>query len=296
MNYINHVVKSDNFSDLYKKAIALIFEHGIETQPRSLKIKEIVDATLILTNPRNRTLASKARKHSNAYAAAEFLWYWRGSNSLDEIAFYSERLRDFSDDGKTLNSAYGHRIFGKHPDFPNQWDNIKQKLLSDKDTRQAVININYSNDQNKVTKDVTCTLALQYFIRENKLHAITTMRSNDLILGTLYDLFCFTMFQEMLLYELNKEKYLDLELGYYIHKANSFHIYENFFERSKIILTEDLVSQDLEQVKSTSEISSLLLDEEKLRTNLIEINELEYNGVWKWFAQQLNKKLKNKKK
>jgi len=239
-NAFNRQVVADDFSDLYRAANKAILDYGIESSPRGLKIKELINFTAILTNPRARLLKSEARGNVYKYSVAELLWYLRGSNSLEEIAFYAPTLRQFSDNGETLNSAYGERIFGTHKDFPNQWKNVVSKLVSDRDTRQAIININYAEDQNRATKDVTCTLNLQFFIRENRLHMITHMRSNDFVLGNLHDTFCFTMFQELLLIDLRLEdrSFNDVELGYYIHNVGSAHIYERHFTKVKNIINE----------------------------------------------------------
>jgi thymidylate synthase len=305
--YLNKQFEADNFSQLFRDANYAVYQYGIETKPRDLKIKELINVSLTLTNPRNRLLASKIRKHSNAYAVGEFLWYMRGSEDLDELAYYSDRLRDYSDDNKTLNSAYGARIFGTHKDFPNQWENVKNKLLADSDTRQAVININYSEDQNRVTKDVTCTLGLQYFIRSNKLFALTVMRSNDSFFGFIYDAFCFTMLQEIMLFELKQyEQFKDLELGYYIHNAHSFHLYENYFEKVLVVVQETDVSTAMEPIEE--DFLQVLQEGEKyIREEPIETYEsvkerflfgnkkLLFDNMmpqpWSWMLEQLfNKK------
>jgi thymidylate kinase len=49
------------------------------------------------------------------------------------------------------------------------------------------------------------------------------MRSNDIVLGFTYDIFAFTMFQEMMANELG------LELGTYYHNVGSMHIYQKNF-------------------------------------------------------------------
>jgi hypothetical protein len=73
-------------------------------------------------------------------------------------------------------------------------------------------------------KDVPCTLALQFFIREGKLHLHVNMRSSDIILGIAYDVPAFTTMQEVLANELG------VELGEYVHTSNSLHCYERDFE------------------------------------------------------------------
>lgn len=268
-NAFNRQVIADNFSDLYRAVNKEILEHGLETSPRGLKIKELINFTATLTNPRARLIKSIARGNVYKYSVAELLWYLRGSNSLEEIAFYAPTLRQFSDDGATLNSAYGERIFGVHKDFPNQWKNVVNKLISDKDTRQAIININYAEDQNKQTKDATCTLNLQFFVRDNKLHMITRMRSNDFLLGGTHDVFCFTMLQELLLIDLRLEdrSFNDVELGYYMHNVGSAHLYERHFAKAQTIIDEKDMRYEPMKPLVSNESGVLQIIERDIRNN-----------------------------
>jgi thymidylate synthase len=61
---------------------------------------------------------------------------------------------------------------------------------------------------------------LQYFVRSDRLDAITFMRSNDIYLGLPHDVFTFTMIQEII------ARSLGVELGTYIHMIGSLHLYE----------------------------------------------------------------------
>ena len=111
-------------------------------------------------------------------------------------------------------------IFGNHPDVRvNQWQWVIEKLKNDKDSRQAVINVNLPAHKERPTKDFPCTMFLQYLIRDNKLHAFTFMRSNDVARGFRYNIYCFTEFQKMI------AKELGVKPGYYYHFVTSLHIY-----------------------------------------------------------------------
>lgn len=83
-----------------------------------------------------------------------------------------------------------------------------------------------------------CTLSLHWFIRENKLHLIVSMRSNDVILGFTNDVFQFTMLQEAMMLELRKT-YPELGLGNYYHNAGSMHIYDRHFSMAKDIIANE---------------------------------------------------------
>ena len=307
LDSMNHVLVDNNFTSLFRRANRLTLDKGIETSPRGFKIKELINTSFILLDPRHRLLKSTTRKHSYAYAVAELLWYLRGSQSLDELLPYAKNLKQFSDDGKTLNSAYGSRIFGTHNDFPNQWQNVYNKFMLDKDTRQAIININYAEDQNRQTKDVTCTLNLQFFIRNNKLHLTTTMRSNDSFVGFIYDVFCFTMLQELFLIALKEnEQFEDLKLGYYIHNVNSFHIYERHFQKANNLLAEQLIeSVPMPHITDRNMFKHIQSLEESLRggslsgTNPKLVGDnlcRKFDGTERWLLRQLVDKFTPKDK
>lgn len=233
---MNNNIISNNFNELWFNSIKQIYTNpDFICEPRNKKIKENLCFSMILTNPRQRYLTIPERKLSVIYGIVEFLWYYQGRDDLEMLSFYNKNISQFSDDNKTLNSHYGARIFGKKTININQWEIAKNKLLSDKDSRQAIIHINVPEDQSLNTKDVTCTMFFHFFIRENKLHMIANMRSQDAYWGLCYDLFSFTLFQELMLEQL-KIKYDNLELGNYIHQDSSLHIYDTHFKMTEVIL------------------------------------------------------------
>lgn len=176
---------------------------------------EIINAITVIDDPKDNLVTSPIRKLSHKYAIGELLWYLSGSNKLDAIANYSKAWNKLSDDGETVNSAYGHRIFEKFG-F-DQWEHVKELLKADPNSRQAVIHIKEPNPEK--TKDLPCTVALQYFIRDGKLYATTYMRSNDIWLGFPYDVFTFTCLQIKMAFELG------VGIGSYTHIAGSLHLY-----------------------------------------------------------------------
>ena len=179
-------------------------------------VGEVLNAITVILKPREGFVDSDKRKLSAKYAVGELLWYLSGSNRLSDIKPYSKFWENISDDGCTLNSAYGYRIF-KQFGF-DQWEHVKNLLINDGFSRQAVIHI--KDASNAVTKDTPCTVALQYQLRENKLFATTFMRSNDIWLGFPYDVFSFTSLQVLMAMELG------VDVGAYTHISGSLHLYE----------------------------------------------------------------------
>lgn len=281
-------------------------------KPRGFNISEILGCTLCLTNPRSRIVGNVSRKVNYSFACAEFLWYWAGKNDLATVNFYNKKIADFSDDGRTLNSCYGLLMKGhsgahvapfsseatNRVQLYNQWSNVVETLKSDPDSRRAIIQI-YQPAHGEIaasigTKDVPCTLSLQFFIRDKSLHLFTTMRSNDVVWGIPYDVFSFTMLQECMLLELRAAG-LDIDLGRYIHTANSMHIYENHSELVEATLNEYSTKSVNEiltgEIDSLYNLNMLCRDEERLRNEGVLIDERQYVGTLRWMAEQLNRKV-----
>ncbi len=217
--------KFDNFTECYEKlAYDVMTNYDHESSPRGKKIKEKLCVSFSLADPRNRLLYSKARKQSIEYVIAEALWYLSGSSSTEWISNYSSFWKAISDNGHDANSAYGSRIFKQNDVIAqgrfSQWIYVIDELTRDRDSRRAVIHIRVPDDSIDAHLDVPCTLALQFLIRDNKLHLIVHMRSTDLVLGLGNDVPAFTLFQEKL------ANVLHVELGTYMHVSNSLHIYE----------------------------------------------------------------------
>lgn len=240
----------DSIDEVWTAAATALLRRGRVTSPHGVKTREILGTQLILTNPRRRIPLLSVRKFSLSYAMGELAWYLSGDDSVKFMERYAPSYGKYSDDGKRLHGAYGPRIFNtccgtcgtpdnhssfidqsacrcdqsEHvvadPDRSSQWDTCKALLQKDPDSRQAVISIYRPGDCGYATKDMPCTLSLQFLIRDKMLHLVVNMRSNDLWLGGLYDPFCFTALQEIMALE------LQLNLGVYYHHVGSFHVYE----------------------------------------------------------------------
>jgi thymidylate synthase len=251
-----------------------------------MKIKECLGVSFSIKNPRDRITNNSVRKMSLSFAFGEFLWYLRGSDRLNIMEYYSKIYPNFSDDKITVNGAYGTRIFGGKL---SQWEWVKNILSKDPDSRQAVISIYQPRDLFASSLDIPCTCVLQYFIRNKQLNAVTYMRSNDIYLGMPYDIFSFTMLQEMLAIELN------VELGSYTHMVGSLHIYERNFnifdclKKTKDADNQSMPSMTIESVNS-EQISLILETERALRKNETVQNISLLNSYWKQFVEVLKNK------
>lgn len=264
----------------------LLSENAIETNPRGMNTREIIGHSIEITNPRNRIVKrGDIKPWSLPFAMGEFLWYMRGENSLSTMSYYAPSIAQFSDDELTLNSAYGYRIFGHHPSIPNnQWEYVKNTLRSDPASRQAIIHIRVPTDSTFKSKDHPCTLSLQFLIRNNKLNLVTTMRSNDVMIGSSYDMFSFTMIQELMAFELS------VDLGSYYHQVGSWHLYERDFNAARDFIGN---STGVEEMPSLDRgVETMIKIEEEIRKGLPIVNKAKSNYWNDWFEVLLNYKNK----
>lgn len=224
--YINLPINivSETASGIFRDACECILEYGRDSAPRGMLIKELSNVTMTLINPYNNIVDIEARNISTKYLLAEWLWYVKGDqdkSGSDFICKYAPFWNTLRNPDGSLNSNYGHYFFKPMDEVlpteeefkpisdyyfqKSQFDYVIDTLLKDPDSRQAVVNINNIYHKAHPTKDFPCTTAMQFFIRGNKLHMTVTMRSTDLVLGFCNDVFQFTMFQNIVLRELNKE-------------------------------------------------------------------------------------------
>jgi thymidylate synthase len=229
-------VSSSTLNQSFRDCLSELFAYGIDTKPRGQKVTEIINYSIVIDNPRNRIITFPERKTSMKYLFGEFIWYLSGSPSVQDINLYSKFWDAIAKEDGSVNSNYGTRIFGHSKLYPfNQWNKAKEILTNDKDSRQAVIRINHADDYTYPNKDVPCTLTMQFFIRNDELHLIVNMRSNDIWRGYCNDQFQFTMLQELMMLEL-RTIYPNLKLGKYYHNAASMHLYEMHFESAQKIV------------------------------------------------------------
>lgn len=122
------------------------------------------------------------RRLGYRYLPAEAAHILGGDNRVEPLARYSKLVRYFSDDGVTFFGAYGPKVV-------DQLGYVVETLARDPTSRQAVLTI--WREKPPVTRDVPCTLALQFLVRGARLHVLATMRSSDLWLGWPYDVHTF---------------------------------------------------------------------------------------------------------
>lgn len=236
-----------NFTEAYVDILKDVYNTPeFTSSPRGMKVKEVLGYQFRITNPLHRIPYVSGRDFSIHYMIAELLWYLSGNDSTEWISNYSSFWSKISDDGRTANSAYGARIFKPHSRISStidqtwtQWRYVVDELKKDPDSRRAVVHIRSPQDSLLAKLDVPCTLSLQFFLRDDKVYMVTSMRSSDVVLGIAYDIPAFTLFQELLALQLTKELGRQIGLGDYMHLSASLHVYERHFKMVEKIIDED---------------------------------------------------------
>ena len=257
-------MRYENLHEAYLGTLADVYDNPqFICEPRGQKIREILDYKFVIENPVAESIVTKDSERNEvikSYTEKECELYDSGTNLADDFAKASKFWLKLANPDGTVNSAYGHLIKHKkshgnplyemhdelavsqYDDIPNviekrsveymrtPWEWCVDALKADKDTRQAVLRFSLPEHFYKGNKDMTCTLEGNFHIREDKLYFSVHMRSNDLMLGLVYDLPWFISLMDDMINEL-KSEYPNLTKGSYTHKVDSIHIYERDAEK-----------------------------------------------------------------
>jgi thymidylate synthase len=200
-------------SEAYVALVRRVLNEGEPTVPRGQHTFELMNVTVQVENLAAAHVLRTARRLSPKIMATEYMHLLGGISSLEQLDLASGgRFSQFADDGR-LKGAYGPRI--RH-----QLPRVVDLLRRDPDTRQAVLSIWTQNEHISPSKDVPCTVSVQFLLRNDKLHVRTSMRSNDVILGVPYDWFMMSRLG------MSVASCLGVEPGSYTHTVGSMHLYD----------------------------------------------------------------------
>jgi len=202
---------------------AHVLERGNENAGREKHNLEARVVTYGLTSPRARIIDLPQRRPNVAFLLAECLWQLDCRNDVGSLAYYAPAIGRFSSDGmRFTGSAYGKRLFSVNPVLGmSQWDHVLSCLREDSSSRRAVLTLAEPSEiRLNENRDVTCTGSLHFLMRNDALHLIVSMRSNDVMRGMQSDVFLFTILQEIAAIQLG------VPLGSYRHITNLAQIYE----------------------------------------------------------------------
>ena len=224
---------------------------GHVVRPRGQECRERLDYSFVLDMNDNPLTSFKARNLNLRYAKEEFKWYLgadRFDSTIEKYATMWQKIRQ--PDGSYF-SNYGQYI------FPLQFDFVVNELTRDPDSRRACMVLLKPEHLFHENKDVVCTYALWFAIRNGFLHMSVMMRSNDVIFGTTNDVFCFAMLYRMV-FAMVREN-VAIRIGTYRHTVNSLHVYARHYGMIEAIVNDGVSGYeevaipwpDVDEVKAT---------------------------------------------
>jgi thymidylate synthase len=190
-------LKFRNVNDAFHDLVEGIYSGGIPTIRVNTRNGEalVVNEPVLITysHPTERVLFNPMRDAPCFFSLYEALWMLAGRNDVAPLAYYCKQMSEYSDDGKTLNGAYGHRwrmfwdydVCERSGDGPiDQLQLLISHLRAYPSSRRAVLSMwNVEDDLLKIgpkhsaiaqaagldySRDVCCNLNVMFSLREER--------------------------------------------------------------------------------------------------------------------------------
>jgi thymidylate synthase len=196
------------------------------TDKTGVKTVEIMNAAFIADEP------AIIGTLNEDYIKRELEWYKSMSLNVNDIPGGPPEIwKKVSSKEGLINSNYGWCIYSK--ENGDQFQNVVNELTKNPGSRRATMIYNrpsMHDDYNKDgMSDFMCTNSVQYLIRDNKVHALVYMRSNDAVFGYKNDY----AWQKHVLQELVDELGWANQVGDIYWNVASLHVYERHFDLIK---------------------------------------------------------------
>jgi thymidylate synthase len=183
------------------------------------KAIELLNQSITIDDVCQINIYNTKRKFNVRYAILEFMWYLSMDSGVRNIGKAASIWKDIADGDGFVHSNYGGCLH-------RGWDRVVAELVRFPESRRAVIALNQP-DTDYGMKDVPCTMFVQFFIRDDKLHMIWNMRSSDFAFGFCNDVAVGMLFMQMMKNELEVWNNHFVDLGSFTYNATSFHCYDH---------------------------------------------------------------------
>ena len=222
-----------NYSQIYRNALIACKENGESSPSRVGDMLDLGFTSFEFTGSEAGLPFILGRGLNPFFALAEIIWFYVGSNELNPLSRFISNYDQYSDDGSTLNGAYGYRI--QHAFGFNQLESVINELEENPYSRRAVISLYGPSDlQNTKSLDIPCNISVLFKIRNNSLDITVYNRSNDLFKGLPYNLFLFRFLQYVV------SRRLNISIGIHRHVSDSVHLYESDISNVELILSQNV--------------------------------------------------------
>ena len=237
-----HILHVQNVNHALEHGLTFLRYHGLREDSRNGPVLVAPGPVITETvHPEQRVLFSPLRDANPFFHLTEALWMLAGRNEIDDLTPLVKTFGQFSDDGKTMPAAYGHR-WRKHFGHDQLWE-IVEELRTDPKSRRCVLamwdpgfktedewpgggegyapgHIQSGGDLTKETKDKPCNTHVYFRIESGKLDMTVLCRSNDAVWGAHgANAVHFSVLQEWMAASIG------VQLGTMYQVSNNYHIY-----------------------------------------------------------------------
>ena len=223
--------------DIRKHFISELKNENFTTDKTGMKTIEMLGASFIADEP------SIFGEVNQQYVSDELDWYESQSTNVKDIWGDRKSQRapqawEYSaNEHGEINSNYGLLIYSDK--YYNQYEQVLHELMEvNPDSRRASMiyqrpSIWHEYKENG-KNDFICTNAVTYYIRDNKLHCVVQMRSNDVVFGYKNDFAWQEYIRNQLIRDLRIFDTLEpLEKGDIHWQVQNLHVYERHFDLVK---------------------------------------------------------------
>lgn len=222
-----------NVSDIRKYFIDELKAERFTTDKTGAKTIELLGASFVADEP------AIFGKPVQEYIEAEIDWYTSQSTNIYDIHGEDKEppaaWQYAADKYGNINSNYGHIIFS--PKYFSQYHNAFQELRNNPDSRRAQMIYNRPSIWNEFDEggksDFICTNAQTVYIRDNKLHMVSQMRSNDVVFGYKNDWAWAQYLMDKFVKDYNFETDSDITKGDLTWQVMNLHVYARHFDLVK---------------------------------------------------------------
>lgn len=222
-------LNGDCFNTLYLKALKVAISGTQRCQ--SSRVGPVINlgqAFFEIMPDDPRIIFLNHRKINPVFAIIEGAWVLSGSNELNPLLKELPNFSVYSDNGETLNGAYGNRLrnfFGI-----DQINVAIEALKTDFHTRRIALTIFSPSDLTINSLDIPCNTSAYLKVSDGALDITVLNRSNDLYLGLPYNVFVFGLLQKHVSLKLG------LRVGIQRHFSDNLHLYEKNVNEAKRIV------------------------------------------------------------
>jgi thymidylate synthase len=192
-------VTADTLPNAYHAALlALHDKHDVSAAPDYNTRQKEASLTFVVENPLAEPMISK--------------FFIGDPKALEQ---YRQEMLDGILD---FEVERGNWEYTYHLRMANQFDWILDELRRNPDSRRAIISVR--DEEDLKSGNPACLQSVHYLLRNGKLHCKVLFRSNDATKAAYMNAFALVCLQKRFADALN------VPVGSYTHRANSFHVYE----------------------------------------------------------------------